>query len=182
MVSQMSRKRWIRLFFLVLVAGLFLQLPLRNVTEPYPAILLPAGGNVLRSQGEITGQEREYLLEDASGKTYSVSVDALLGSVPRNYWPVLVDRGFGINSGREVRRPSLSVFGRPVQLQFGRPLTPAQIEETRAWIRSKLKDALGIDAVRIYILTYTVTTFYSGSSPARRERQLRSRTTVELFA
>ena len=167
----------IRLLFIVLVPLLLFQLKLRNDTEPYPAILLPAGASLLKSAGSYTGLDTECFAEDSSGSKYAFSPAMILDAVPSDYHPYVVETGFGINRDRMVRHFPVPLTGRRIPL--GRPRTPAQIEATRAWLRERLHQTLGVDAVRIHILTYAVTTYYS-EVPARHQRQLQSDMTVEL--
>jgi hypothetical protein len=168
----------IRLLFIVLVPCLFLQLKLRTDTEPYPAILLPSGASLLRSEGSYTGFETKSIAEDSRGRRYPLAVEKILNTVPTNYRPYVVDAGFGINKERIVRHLPIPFAGRGLQL--GRPKTPAQLEATRAWLRLKLYQTLGIDAVRIHVLTYAVTTYYS-EVPLRQQRRLQRETSVELI-
>jgi len=172
--------RWrIRLLFIVLVPCLLLPLKLRTDTEPYPAILLPSGASLLRTVGSYTGLETECLAEDSGGRKYPFSVATILDEVPSDYHPYVVEAGFGINRDRMVRHLPLPFTGRRVTL--GRPRTQPQIEATRVWLRARLRQTLGIDAVRIHVLTYAVTTYYS-EVPVREQKQLQADTTVELFA
>jgi hypothetical protein len=73
----------------------------------------------------------------------------------------------------------LPVPGTGRRIPLGRPRTQAQIEATRAWLRVRLRQTLGIDAVRIHILTYAVTTYYS-EVPARQQKELQSDMAVDL--
>jgi len=173
-----SSGRWpIRILFIVLVPCLFLQLKLRTDTEPYPAILLPSGASLLISDGSYTGFETRCVAEDSQGGRHPFAVETILDAVPTNYHPYVVAAGFGINKERTVRHIPIPFTGSGLQL--GRPKTPAQLEATRVWLRLKLRQALGIDAVRIHVLTYGVTTYYS-EIPVRQQRHLQRETTVEL--
>jgi hypothetical protein len=172
-------RRWnIRLLFIVLVPLLLFQLKLRTDTEPYPAILLPSGAGLLRSEGSFTGFETVCVAEDSSGTKYPFSAATLLDAVPTNYRQYVLEAGFGINRERIVRHLPIPFTGR--RLQLGQPRTRPQIEETRAFLRRKLRQALGINAVRIHVLTYGITTYYS-EVPVRQQRYLQSDTTVELI-
>lgn len=178
MKKTTNNPRWrIRLLFIVLVPCLLFQLKLRTDSEPYPAILLPSGASILRTVGSYTGLETECLAEDSGGSKYPFSVATVLDAVPSDYHPYVVEAGFGINRDRMVRHLPLPFTGRRVPL--GRPRTQSQIEATRAWLRARLRQTLGIDAVRIHILTYAVTTYYS-EVPVREQKQLQADTTVEL--
>ncbi len=173
-----SSPRWrIRLLFIVLVPCLFFQLKLRRDTEPYPAILLPGGEGLLKGDGSYTGFETETFAEDSGGRKYRFSVATVLDAVPTDYHPYVLEAGFGINRDRIVRHPPIPFTGR--KLQLGRPRTQSQIEATRAYLRLKLRQTLGIDAVRIHVLRYGVTTYYS-EVPVREQRHLEADTTVEL--
>jgi hypothetical protein len=173
--------RWlIRLLFIVVVPCLFLQIKLREITEPYPAILLPAGGGLLQSRGNYTAHETEYLAEDMAGIQHPFSMDRVLDGVPTNYHAYVVARGFGINDDRDVRRLTIPIPGYPLRLQFGRFLTPAQIEETQAWLRLRLRDTLKIEARRILVFRQEIQTFYE-EVPPRQERRLQRRVAVELI-
>lgn len=167
----------IRLLFIVLVPCLLFQLKLRNDTEPYPAILLPSGASLLKSVGSYTGLDTECFAEDSSGRKYPFSAATILDAVPSDYHPYVVETGFGINRDRMVRHLPVPLAGRRIPL--GRPRTQAQLDATRAWLRERLHQTLGIDAVRIHILTYAVTTYYS-EVPPRQQKQLQSDMTVEL--
>ena len=171
--------RSVRLLFLTLVPCLFVQVAVRRYTEPYPAIFLPAGESLLRGHGRYTAHETTYVAEDVGGKEHPLSIAGVLDTVPTNYHAFVVKRGFGINEDRDVREVDIRLPWRKVTLRFGRPLTQPQIEQTRAWLRPKLRQALGVDAARVHILTFEITTFYE-ESPARRERRLLNRQTVEL--
>ena len=168
----MTQDRRIRWLFVVLFPCLFLQLPLREITEPYPAILLPAGAAVFHSTGDYTAYETELMAVDADGNSYPVAAPALLDAVPSNYHKHVIARGFGMNAGRDVRRV--------LRAQFGRPLTPQQIAQTREWVRSKLRSLSGIDAVHIDVLTFAVTATYQASFPQER-RALEHTTGVDLL-
>jgi hypothetical protein len=175
-----TSRRWhIRLLFIVLVPLLLFQLKLRTDTEPYPAILLPSGAGLLRSKGSFTGFETVCVAEDSSGSKYPFSAATLMDAVPTNYRPYVLEAGFGINRDRIVRHLPIPFTGR--RLQLGQPRTRPQIEETRAFLRRKLRQALGINAVRIHVLTYGITTYYS-EVPVRQQRYLQSDTTVELIS
>ena len=167
----------IRLLFIVLVPCLLFQLKLRNDTEPYPAILLPSGASLLKSVGSYTGLDTECFAEDSSGRKYPFSAGTILDAVPSDYHPYVVETGFGINRDHMVRHLPVPGTGRRIPL--GRPRTQAQLEATRAWLRDRLRQTLGIDAVRIHILTYAVTTYYS-EVPARQQKELQSDMTVDL--
>jgi hypothetical protein len=170
--------RWrVRLLFIALAPCLLVPLKLRNDTEPYPAILLPSGASLLRTVGSFTGLETECLAEDSAGRKYPFSVATVLETVPSDYHPYVVEAGFGINRDRMVRHLPLPFTGR--RLPLGRPRSQSQIEATRVWLRARLRQALGIDAVRIHILTYAVTTYYS-EVPVRQQKKLQDDTTVEL--
>lgn len=168
----------IRLLFIVLVPCLLVQLKLRNDTEPYPAILLPSGASLLKSAGSYTGLDTECFAEDSSGRKYPFSAATILDAVPSDYHPYVVETGFGINRERMVRHLPVPLSGRRIPL--GRTRTGAQLAETRAWLRERLHQTLGIDAARIHILTYAVTTYYS-EVPVRQQRQLQSDMTVDLI-
>lgn len=156
---------------------LLFQLKLRTDTEPYPAILLPSGASLLRGEGSFTGVETECRAEDSAGRQYPFSLATVLDVVPTNYRQFVVDGGFGINRSRVVRSLPIPFTGR--RLRLGRQKTQAQIDSTRQWLRTKLHQTLGIDAVRIHVLKYSVTTHY-GEGPTRQEKQLKSESTVEL--
>jgi hypothetical protein len=173
------RRRLLRVTFLVVVPLLFLQLPLRRITESYPAIVLPAGASLLRSHGSYTAFEHEYFAADPAGQWHAFSDAALLDTIPAGYRSYVLERGFGITEDRDVRRVSLLLGDRRVQLEFGRPLTPAQIEATRDWLRAKLRRMLGIDAVRIQIRTYALTTL--DAEGALPEWRLHEQKTIELL-
>lgn len=175
--ATISRRWHIRILFIVLLPCLLFQLKVRTDTEPYPAVLLPSGATLLRTEGSYTGLETECLAEDSGGSKYPFSIATVLEAVPTNYHPYVLEAGFGINRDRMVRHLPIPFTGR--RLRLGRPRTQSQIEETRAWLRLKLRQTLGIDAVRIHVLTYGVTTYYS-EVPVRQQRHLQAETTVEL--
>jgi hypothetical protein len=175
--AGISRPWRIRLLFIVLVPLLLFQLKLRTDTEPYPAILLPSGAGLLRSEGSFTGFETVSTAQDSSGREYPLSTATLLDAVPTNYRLFVLQAGFGINRDRIVRHLPIPFTGR--ELRLGRPRTQSQIDETRRWLRLRLRQALGIDADRINVLTYGVTTYYS-EVPIRKQRRLQHETTVDL--
>jgi hypothetical protein len=161
----------VRWLFILIPLFLLLQLPLRSIVEPYPAVLLPAGATLMRSGTAVKGSELELLAEDAAGREHPIAIDALLRSVPREYRGLVAGRGFGLVQDRDVRRA--------LGVQLGRPLEPRQRDETRRWLRRRVVEELGIDAVRIKVVTYTVTTFHD-AIPVRQERAVHSRATFEL--
>lgn len=166
----MAPDRRIRWLFLVLIPCLLLQLRLREITEPYPAILLPAGASLLHSTGDYTAYETELMAVDRDGRRYPFATAALLDAVPSNYYQYVIARGLGTRA-RDVRKR--------LGVQFGRPLAPRQIAETKHWLRSKLRSLLDVDAARIDVLTFAVTTTYTTSSPQQR-RALARTSSVDL--
>jgi len=163
------RRPYLRMLFVVLPLFLLFQLKLRTNTEPYPAILLPAGAGLLKSEDSFTGFVTECSAEDAAGRLHPFSVGAVLVGVPTNYRQFVVDGGFGIDRNRVVRSLPIPGIGR--RLYLGRQKTPSQVEVTRQWLREKLRKTIGIDAVRIHVFKYAVTTYY-GSASTRQARQL----------
>lgn len=173
-------RRWaLRLLFIVLVPCLLLQLKIRDDTEPFPAILLPSGASLIKTRGSYSGIETECIAEDSTGRKYVVPVAALLNAVPTDYHPYVLNAGFGISRNRMVRHLPIPFLANRVSI--GRRRTPEQIDETRAWLRERLRETLGIDAVRIHVLTYEVTTYYS-EVPVRQRRELQGDNTIELRA
>jgi hypothetical protein len=171
---------WVRWLFLVALPALFMQLPLRYFTEPYPADLLPAGAGLLESRGEYTAREITLSVETGSGNEIPVSASALLDTVPTNYHPYVINRGFGINRDRDIRSVRIPLPGGTTTFRPVQPITREQIAETRTWLRNRVKRALGVDPVRIHILHYDVTVIYR-EEPAQRLRTLHHRETVELI-
>jgi len=177
--SYAGRGRWlIRTLFIVLVPCLLFQLKLRGDTEPYPAILLPAGASLLHSDGSFTGFETDCVAEDSAGRRYPFSAADILTEVPSNYRPFVVDAGFGLNKERTVRRLSIPFVG--YTLALGRPKTSSQIASTRTWLRDRIRRTVGIDPVRIRVLTYAIKTHYS-EEPVRQERYLEREKTIDLL-
>lgn len=173
-----TSRRWpLRLLFILLVPCLLLPLKIRDDTEPYPAILMPSGASLLRTKGSYSGVETEVVAEDSSGRRYEVPVAALLNTVPTDYHPYVLAEGFGITRDRVVRHLPVPFLGH--RLSVGRQRTLAQINETRDWLRKRLRETLGIDAVRIHVLTYEVTTYYT-EVPVRRRRTLQGDNTIQL--
>jgi hypothetical protein len=156
---------------------LLLQLKLRSDTEPYPAILLPAGATLLRGDGSYTGFETECSAEDTSGKQYDCNLQTLLAKVPTNYREFVLQAGFGTAKERVVRHLRIPFTG--YSLEIGRPRTQAQLDTTRAWLRSRLRRTLGIDPLRVHIRRYAITTFYN-SNPVREQKRLQHETLVDL--
>jgi len=140
----------LRALFVGALGLLALQVPLRRITEPYPAILFPAGASLLHDTGSYTSFENEYVAIDAAGAPHPFALAALLDTVPAVYRSYVVERGFGLTEDRDIRRVHGHVLGRP--------LTGAQRDATRAWLRAKLARVLGVDAVQIRIDTFAVTT------------------------
>jgi len=169
----------VRLLFIVLVPCLVLPLRIRDDTEPFPAILLPSGASLLKTKGSYTGIETECVAEDSAGGKYVVPVAAILNAVPTDYHPYVLNSGFGITRDRPVRHLPIPFLG--YRLSVGRRRTAAQISETRTWLRMRLRETLGIDAVRIHILTYEVTTYYS-EVPVRFSRALQRDNTIDLLS
>jgi hypothetical protein len=161
----------IRCLFLGLIPLLFLQIPLRRITEPYPGILLPAGARSIRSEGHYVGYEKQYYAEDAAGTRHPVNIDEILTTVPGPYRPIVVEHGFGISKGRKIMRKNIQIAGRRLHLQLGRPLTPTQVQQTQSWVREQILKTSGIEAVRFHTDTWAVTTFYE-EDPVRYERRL----------
>jgi len=173
-----TSRRWpLRLLFILLVPCLFLQLKIRNDTEPYPAVLLPGGASLIKTRGSYTRIDTECVAEDSAGHKYVFPVASLLNSVPTDYDPYVLEAGFGITKDRMVRHVPVPFLGHRVNV--GRPRTPSQIAETRTWLRMRLRQTLGIDAVRIHILTYAVTTYYN-ETPVREQRELQGDKIVDL--
>jgi hypothetical protein len=176
----------VRLLFLAAVPLLFLQLPLRRVTEPYPAILFPAGATLLKSGGQYTAYETELLATDAAGQRRPFTTASVLGGVPSNYRIYVLERGFGLLEDRDVRRAAFSVGGKKIALELGRPLEPPEREATRVWLRRAVGRATGLDPVAVHIDTYAVTRYETaggGGGPSSErppERRLDSRKTVDL--
>ena len=172
------RRRWpLRLLFILLVPCLLLQLKIRNDTEPFPAILLPGGASLVKTRGSYTRIETECIAEDSMGRKYVFPVASILNSVPTDYDPYVLEAGFGITKDRMVRHLPIPFLGH--RWSVGRRKTASQIAETRAWLRMRLRQTLGIDAVRIHILTYGITTYYT-EVPVRQYREVQGDKIVEL--
>jgi hypothetical protein len=171
-------RRWpLRLLFILLVPCLLLQLKIRDDTEPFPAILLPSGASLLKTRGSYTRVETQCVAEDSAGRKYVFPVASLLSSVPTDYDLYVLKAGFGITKDRMVRHIPVPFLGH--RLSVGRPKTAPQIAETRAWLRTRLREMLGINATRIHILSYGVTTYYN-EIPVRQQRELQEDKVVEL--
>ena len=174
-----GRARLIRFVFIVLVPCLVAQIAVRRVSEPYPAILLPAGASVVRNGETSAGSAITLLAEDAAGGQHLVAPSDLLDTVPSIYHRHLLRRGFGLTEGRDVRSVRMPFPGGGLALRFGRPLTRLQAEQTRAWLRSRLRRNTGIDAVRIHIVVRPIQPL--GGEPSEpQDRALERRNTVEL--
>lgn len=168
----------VRVLFLLVVPLLFLQIPLRERTEPYPAILLPSGAGLLASTGDFTARETVLVVVDEAGGRTEIEARDLLPDVPSNYHGFVIERGFGLKSGRDVRTRSLSWPGGGLDLQLGRPLTHAQATRTRDWLKERVRSVLGVDPTAIEIETWAVTHhFGAGVGDADVTRAL-SRTAV----
>jgi hypothetical protein len=172
----------VRSIFIALVPCLLAQIWVRRFTEPYPAILLPAGATLMRSHGEgYTVTELTLLVEDAHGLQHPCSPSALLDTVPSDYRRNVIRRGFGLIADRDVRFVRVPSPQGGFFLRFGHPLTQSQMEETRGWLRSKLRRNLGVDAVRIHILRYSIQTF-GREQVEGQDKTLKEWDTVELVA
>jgi hypothetical protein len=169
----------IRCVFVALVPCLLAQIGLSRKTEPYPAILLPSYPEVLRDDGSYTAYETTLVAEDARGQEHPFPVSALLDTVPSSYRGVVVDSGLGLTRDRDVRHVRIPFPGGGFVLRFGRPLTPSQADDTRRWLESRLLRNLGLDVVRIHVLTYSIRTF-ERERPVRRVRTLEGRKTLDL--
>jgi len=77
-----------------------------------------------------------------------------------------------------VRSKTISIAGHPLTLTVGRALTPDQVDETRPYLRHRLA-ALGITAVHLDVVTYTVTIF-TRATPPQRTRKLHSSVALDL--
>jgi hypothetical protein len=177
--ARHSPRSSIRLLFLVLIPLLLLEIRFRSYTEPYPGIFLPAGATLLRGDTSFTGFQTECLAEDSSGRKYPFSASEILDAVPSNYRPLVVEAGFGINKNRIVRHIPVPLLGRKFEL--GRSKSRLQLDSTKVWLRSKVRRVLGIDPIRIHVLTYAITTYY-GTGPDRQVRRLQRESIVDLLA
>jgi hypothetical protein len=177
--SSPRRVALVRILFIIVAAMLFLQIPLRSRYNPwFPSILFPAGPGVTRTINQYTAQEREYFAEDEESRRYPVTLDELLPDVPSAYRGYEGAHGFGISQGRDVRRKTISIAGHPLTVTLGRDLTPAQVDETRTSLRRGLAE-LGINAVRLDVLTYS-TTIFASFTPPRQRRELLETTVLDL--
>jgi hypothetical protein len=172
------RRLGLRLAFTLLVPCLLLQLKIRNDTEPYPAILLPSGASLIKTSGRYTAVERKCVAEDSTGRQYAVPIASILNAVPSDYHPYVLEAGFGITKDRMERHLPIPFLGR---VNVGRHKTPTQIDETRAWLRMRIRKTIGIDAVRIHVLTYEVTTYYNDVA-AREQRVLKEDNRINLLS
>jgi hypothetical protein len=169
----------VRTLFIVLIPVLLLQIPLRSrFSELFPSMFFPSGGGVSRTIDQYVTEQHEYWVDDDLGGRHAVTLDDLLPDVPAIYRGYEGTLGFGLTQGREVRHKTISIAGHPLTLTLGRALTPAQVDETRAYLRHRLS-ALGINAVRLDVLTYTVTTF-TRVTPPKRTRELHSSLALDL--
>ncbi|HEX7796931.1 MAG TPA: hypothetical protein VF456_21360 [Vicinamibacterales bacterium] len=169
----------VRILFAVLIPILLVQIPLRSrYREWFPSLFFPSGGGVSRTIDQYVTEENEYSVEDDLGGRHAVTLDDLLPDVPTIYQGYEGALGFGLTQGRDVRSKTISIAGHPLTLTMGRALTPAQVEETRAYVRHRLA-ALGINAVHLDALTYTVTIF-TRATPPQRTRKLHSSLTFDL--
>jgi hypothetical protein len=169
----------VRTLFIVLIPILILQIPLRSrYSELFPSLFFPAGGGVSRTIDQYVTEEHEYSVEDDLGGRHAVTLEDLLPDVPAIYRGYEGALGFGLTQGRDVRSKTIWIAGHPLMLTLGRALTPAQVDETRAYLRYRLA-ALGINAVHLDVLTYTVTTLMR-VTPPQRTRELHSSLALDL--
>jgi hypothetical protein len=138
---------------LLAIPLLLAQIPLRKITEPYPALLMPAGASLLRQGVPVDTVEREIYIEDGAGRRQTIAAQDLLANVPTLYRPYLLGRGLGLLSERDVRRIRL---GKGRALQLGRPLEAHQAAETRAWLRARAMKLGFADPARLILLTRTI--------------------------
>ena len=98
----LSGNAWyFRLLFIILVPCLFLQIKLRDITEPYPAILLPGAGPLLESRGSFNAYRTKVVAEDSLGAEHPFLVATVLDTVPTNYHEH-VSRGDSASMGIEM--------------------------------------------------------------------------------
>jgi hypothetical protein len=169
----------VRILFVVLIPILLVQIPLRSrYREWFPSLFFPSGGGVSRTIDQYVTEENEYSVEDDVGRRHAVALDDLLPDVPTIYRGYEGALGFGLTEGRDVRSKTISIAGHPFTLTVGRALTAAQVDETRAYLRNRLA-ALGINAVHLDVLTYTVT-IVTRATPPQRTRTLHSSLTLDL--
>jgi hypothetical protein len=137
-------KQLVKVAFIVVIALLFLQIPLRHIYnfEPYPAILLPSGAHTVRDTGFISFTQKNISAVTASGQRFDVNVHDLLSTLPVAYRTYVVDQGLGFFPKAKSRK----------QL-------PSEIvaKEGRAWLKSRLRTILGRDDfVKLEIVEYRV--------------------------
>jgi hypothetical protein len=138
------KKRIVKIAFIVLVAVLLIQIPLRHKyrLEPYPSILLPAGASVISDRGFIVFNQTKIAAIASSGKHYEVSIDELLSTVPAQYRNPIVERGFGLPSRTD---------------QEQKPNSSNIISQGRRWLRMRLRSIVGDDEfMELEISTYRV--------------------------
>jgi hypothetical protein len=115
-----------------LVLALFLQPVVRSIkSQPYPAIFLPAGANVVRSDGPIRFRHRSYFAELAGGETVPFEIHDLLETVPPQYRGRVVENGFGLTVEN---------------------VTPERVDASKRWLRERLRESLdGATAIAIIV-------------------------------
>jgi hypothetical protein len=169
----------VRTLFIVLIPILIVQIPLRGrYREWFPSLFFPSGGGVSRTIDQYVTEVNDYYVADALGGWHAITLDDLLPDVPAIYRGYEGAAGFGLTQGRDVRSKTISIAGHPLTLTVGRALTPAQVEETRTYLRHRLA-ALGINAVQLDVLTYTVTIF-TRVTPPQRTRELHASLALDL--
>jgi hypothetical protein len=150
----MNRKT-IKVIFILSIPILLIQIPLRDLTEPYPAILLPDGASTIKEEkkGTITFDQWQIIAQSASGRQYEVDMDKLLQDVPVQYRKHIVNHRFGLPT-KESEVITMS----------------GASEEGKIWIKKRLQDILGPDSfTRLKIVEYQITKPADNSTPPQRE-------------
>ena len=135
------------LIIIVLGAPYTLKL-LSSKLEIYPSIILPAGaGKVSHTDGRFQFTATTLHCTDATtGKETTQQIGDFLYPIPRQYFKSILANDFGLNPGKEqtirFRKKVLPLLTRKLpNLTYSHSavLHPDNIEETKAWLRGRLR-------------------------------------------
>ncbi|MEM9680656.1 MAG: hypothetical protein AAF901_10065 [Bacteroidota bacterium] len=125
--------------------------------EMYPAVIFPSGASVVKTENGTTSFHSIELWGYKNNIPSKLDTDQFLNPIPNWYLPKIVEGHFGLKPYRKELQHGLI----PFIIKTENDTSESALEETKAWIRGRLK-AQGFDdsgfMVRTYLISYSIET------------------------
>ena len=143
----------IKLFF-ILIIHLFLRF---YGVEPYPAVLLPAGGGSIKKvNNQIDLKSKNLYALDNMGNWKKINITRFLYPIPISYIPNVISNNFGFDVDSSSMKSKGFKILRKLHIVNVSIKSKEEIEEVKNWLKRKLIQQ-GFSPFKIKITSYIQT-------------------------